>query len=553
MTKKFFTAIVLTSWLLSTLACSRSVIQNVDLTATAVAVEATVNSMLATPQLAASGQGSGDPFSTVPAFETPTQAVETIPPTDTPVPTQTSLPTETATPAPSDTVTSIPPTPDLTENPPILYYTQAGDTIPALAVRFSVDPGEIMSPNPLPAEGLLDPNLLLIIPNRLPETGAEDAVLPDSEIVFSPSAVDFDIDAFVNEAGGYLSTYREWGVSGWDSGAEVVYRVAIENSINPRLLLALIEYQSHWVYGQPGNLAETDYPIGWNEFAYKGLYKQLSWAVQQLSIGYYGWRAGLLTEISFPDQTNLRLSPQVNAGTVAVQLLFSKLYNPREWGGVMYSSTDGLLPLYERMFGNPWVRAQSVEPLYPTTLTQPPFELPFQPGHTWSFSGGPHSAWGPDGALAALDFAPSSLDHGCVESTEWVTAVASGLIVRSGNGIVILDLDGDGKEQTGWSILYLHVATKDRIAAGTWVDTGDIIGHPSCEGGKATGTHVHVVRKYNGEWILADGPLPFVMSGWRVHAGPEPYQGYLTKDDKVATACDCGSYETLVTRPKDQP
>ena len=87
----------------------------------------------------------------------------------------------------------------------------------------------------------------------------------------------------------------------------------------------------------------------------------------------------------------------------------------------------------------------------------------------------------------------------------------------------MVDVDGDGSEQTGWDIMYLHVATKDRVALGTWVEQGDHIGHASCEGGNATGTHTHIARKYNGEWMLADGPIPFVMDGWTVIAGDKPY------------------------------
>ncbi len=542
--------LVLAAWAFSILACSRSVVQPKDLTATAVAAQANPTSPVVTQVASSSHSSQPRPA------EMPVEATPTRPPSATPEPTQ--VPTIEASPteAPATEVpaTEVPVTPlpvaQTTENP-ILYYTQAGDTLDALAARFGVSAQDITFPNSPPTYALLDPNILLIIPNVLQETGSSGALLPDSEIVFSPSAADFNIYTFVSEAGGYLKDYREWGVNGWDTGADVVERVAIENSINPRILLALLEYQGHWVYGQPTTLREKDYPIGWAELSYSGLYKQLSWAVQQLSIGYYGWRAGLLTELTFPNQgrsTTTRLSPELNAGSVALQYLFSKLYDPREWGGALYAP-EGLPTLYEQMFGNPWLRAQAVEPLYPTTLTQPTMELPFVPGHTWSFTGGPHSAWGPDGALASLDFAPASNQPGCAESLEWVTAVASGLVVRSENGVVVVDLDGDGHEQTGWDVMYLHVATKDRVAVNTVVNTGDIIGHPSCEGGSATGTHVHVARKYNGEWILADGPLPFVLSGWRAHAGTKPYEGSLTKDDEVVTACDCGSYETRITRP----
>ncbi len=531
--KRLFVFFVLFAWLVSILACTRSVVQPWQITATAIAVEPL-------PQTASL---LADPPKASPTSPNPTGLVPTSTPLQSPTPTS---PAPTATPNAAST-----------EKPPILYYTQAGDTLPLVAVRFDVSVDEIITPEKMPPVGsLLPPNQLLIIPNRLPETGPGDAVLPDSEVVFSPSAVDFDIDEFVNQAGGYLSTYREWLSTGWNTGADVVRRISVENSINPRLVLALIEYQGHWVYGQPQSLAETDYPLGYNEFNHKGLYKQLSWVVQQISIGYYGWRAGLMTEIFFPkDAQNptLSLAPQLNAGSVALQYLFSTLYeNQRAWSVALYGP-ESLPALHEKMFGNPWLRAQSVEPLYPPNLEQPPLELPFAAGKIWSFTGGPHSAWGPDGALAAIDFAPSAMDSGCVESFEWVTAAAPGQIARAGNGIVIIDLDGDGYEQTGWALLYLHVSTKDRVQVGAFVNTDDRLGHPSCEGGVSTGTHFHFARKYNGEWILADGPIPMVLGGWRVHSGEEPYLGTLIRDDYIVTACQCGSYETHIARPKPTP
>ena len=468
--------------------------------------------------------------------------------TSTDTPTQPAIPTRVPSPANTQPV----PTPADTQIPTILYYTQAGDTLSAVADRFNVDPGEITSPTPLNQQGLLDPNLLLLIPPRLDEVSSSQPIIPDSEVVYSPSALDLNLEQFVADAGGYLSTYKEWRSYGWLNGPQVIHQVAIENSINPRVLMAVLEIQSHWVYGKPANIAETDFPIGFlhNEEERKGLYFQLSWAVQQMNIGYYGWRQGRITEVTFPDGKKLRLAPSLNAGTVGVLYLFSRLYNQEEWAGVLYG-TEGMMQLYGKMFGNPWLRAQAVEPLFPATLTQPPLALPFLPGRTWSFTGGPHSAWGPDGARSALDFAPTTTVHGCYESDEWATAMAAGLVVRSENAVVVIDLDGDGYEQTGWNLMYLHMATKDRVKVGTWVNLNDPIGHPSCEGGNATGTHVHIARKYNGEWILADGPLPFNLSGWICHAGKDLYYGSMTQNDKTVTSSLVGEYFSLVTRPKE--
>jgi murein DD-endopeptidase MepM/ murein hydrolase activator NlpD len=518
---------VLIAWLAATISCSQGYVTAYDITATAL--------------FSGGGAGGGG---TLPETFIPTEGGLPVTPqpdvTTTPAVAETALtpltPTATATPE------------NQTPLPPVLYYSQAGDTLPALAARFGVGQDEITSNEIFEVTGFIPAGKLLIIPNRLGETGPVDQILPDSEIVFSPSALDFDIEAFVNETGGYLAGYREYMSNGWTSGARVIEKVAIENSINPRLLLALVEFQAGWVYGEPKNLALTDYPLGYIKQDKKGLYKQLSWAVQQLSLGYYGWREGILTSVPFNDGSQLRLAPGINAGTAAVEYLFARLYHPDVWNGVIFG-TESFGVLYERMYGNAWLRAQTVEPLLPVNLSQPELQLPFLTGRSWSFTGGPHSAWGPDGARAALDFAPPSVQSGCVDSDEWVAAMASGLVVRSGNGVVMVDLDGDGFEQTGWSILYLHVASEDRISQGAWVEQGSRIGHPSCEGGSSTGTHVHVARKYNGEWVLAGGALPFTMDGWIAQAGEKPYQGTLVRGDEIVEAKTFGSFETRISRP----
>lgn len=436
---------------------------------------------------------------------------------------------------------------------PILYYTQAADTLPVVAVRFGVQPYEITSPAPISESAPLPPNQLLIIPRRLMNTTDPQHILPDSEVVYSPSAINFDIQAFAEQAGGFLSTRSEWLKSTHTTNAaDIVQRVALENSINPRLLLALLEYQSNLVYGQPVGQNQIDYPMGFVDLNHKGLYQQLVWVVNHLSVGYYNWREGRLIDLRFTDGVSARLAPDLNAGSVALQYYFAQIYDSQGWLQAM-DQESGFPALYERMFGNPWTRAQTVEPLYPPGLTQPELILPFDMERVWSYTGGPHGAWEHDGSYAALDFAPASSKPGCQNSNAWVVASASGLVVRSGGGVVVLDLDGDGYEQTGWVLLYLHVSNESSVPVGTWVGKGDHLGHPSCEGGMATGTHVHFARKYNGEWIAADGPMPFTLSGWVAHAGEDAYAGTLTRQAEVITACTCGSLDSTIKRTPDDP
>jgi len=120
--------------------------------------------------------------------------------------------------------------------------------------------------------------------------------------------------------------------------------------------------------------------------------------------------------------------------------------------------------------------------------------------------------------------------------------VADGPIVRAADGAVIQDLDlsaaaADGVEQTGWTILYMHMDSRQRVKPGDTLKAGERIGHPSCEGGVSNGTHVHLARKYNGEWISADqAELAFVMDGWVSSGAGKEYDGYLIRDGKTIEA-----------------
>ncbi len=443
----------------------------------------------------------------------------------------------------------------------IAYKAQSGDTLGILVKRFGVDLNEIISgeninlPKP---ETLLPPGTLLLIPNRLPaDISPGEISIPDSEVVFAKTAVDFSIEDYVAQQNGHLASYKQYlKTYGWTTGAQGVEHTSVDNSLSPRMVLAIIEYESHWVLGNPTNIAQDDYPLGYHHPFYRALFRQLMWASAELSEGYYRWRSGDLTELTFTDGTKIRMNPRLNAGTAAIQYFFSLTHNRAAWEQAV--GPNGFAPLYRQMFGDPWERAATVEPLIPTGLIQPALTLPFDPGQLWSFSNGPHSAWQvPDGsviitggALAALDFAPSAAESGCVTAAKWVVAPARGVVVRAQYNVVMLDLDGDGLEQTGWNILFLHVGSKEMVPVGTHLEAGDHIGHPSCEGGGSTGTHVHIARKYNGEWVLATGPIPFNLDGWVALAADDAHTGTLVRGDKTITACACGTFETRITRDK---
>ncbi len=466
----------------------------------------------------------------------------------------------TATPRPAVDI-SLSPTPDNPRASPLdrqtteRYTVQRADTLNAIGQRYGVSADQIAQANGITISDTLFTGQALLIPLPADQPiGSDLKILPDSEFVYGPGLLDFNLDAFIQQRDGYLARYSEDvsnvyldGSSGSTTltGNEIIQIVAHNYSISPRVLLAVLEYQSGWVTDPRPRDQTLTYPLRRVEAGREGLYRQMTWAANQLNGGYYAWRAGWLVSLIFPDGGLKIIAPGLNAGTVGVQHLFSKLLKTDDWQAAM--STQGFIITYWALFGNRF--AQAWEPLVPPDLVQPPLQLPFEPDKVWAFTGGPHGAWDSGSAWAALDFAPPAEAEGCTPSDEWVAAAAPGLIVRAHNGAVIEDLDSDGYEETGWVLFYMHVEERDRIAVGTRVKAGDRLGHPSCEGGISNGTHVHLARKYNGEWIPADGSLPFILDGWISSGLGQEYDGRLTIGLISIEACDCRTDANAISRP----
>ena len=416
----------------------------------------------------------------------------------------------------------------------IEHSVQAGDTLGAIALQYETSIDEIVDLNQIEITDILSIGQILRVPG--PQFEALDSpdfdIIPDSELVYGPAAKTFDLLDFTAPLGGYLLTFEEEVEEKPLSGPEIVQLVADRHSINPKLLLAALEYQSGWLTNsQP---AETTHPMGYLNEDADGLYNQLSWAANLLNLGYYGRAEGGITSFLINGEIPVSFAADTSFGTSGVQYYLAARDNTNFESWLSDVRPEGFHNTYFRLFGDPF--EQEVQPLIPADLTQPAFDLPWNSGETWYFTSGPHGGWNSGSAWAALDFVPPDTLAGCSTSESWVTAVADGVISRSDFGAVVLDLDGDGYSGTGWAVTYMHLEDRDRIVDGTRVASGDPLGHPGCEGGFTNGTHVHLARTYNGRWISADGAIPFELSGWISQGFGVEYDGSLVRDGEIRTA-----------------
>ncbi len=434
-------------------------------------------------------------------------------------------------------------------NAPREHIVRSGDTLIGIAQAYGTSLDALLAIN-----DLLDPNTLEIgqvigLPGIPTQETPNVKLIPDGRFVRGPGSQTFDVVAFVESQPGYLrrvsdevDTRQADGSIQTEtlSGAAIVERISVEYSLDPRLLLAVLEYAAGWLSqpNPPGPTRERPFDVDRD-----GFYRQLSWAANQLSFGYYGWKYRGWTTLELSGTERYLYASGLNAGTVALQYFLSTQLDAAAWFRAV-SDERGFFSTYVGYFGDPF--AGTLDPIVPVDLVQPAMILPFNPGETWFFTGGAHGGWGSGSAWSAVDFAPpDERDDGrlCYTSDYQVVAVAPGVIARSDEGAVVLDLDGDGDETTGWTVFYLHL--DERITAGAVVQAGDAIGRASCEGGFSTATHLHIGRRYNGEWIPADcfvcSPFdarpPFVLGGWQVIGiRNQEYQGFLEGGGERRTA-----------------
>jgi murein DD-endopeptidase MepM/ murein hydrolase activator NlpD len=434
------------------------------------------------------------------------------------------------------------------------YTAQGGDTLPGLAQRFNTTVEEILEANDFipPSATTMPPGMPMQIPiYYMPLWGSPYRIIPDSYFVNGPLQVGFDTQSFVDARPGWLKDYSDYVSGESRSGAQIVDLVAHYYSVSPQLLLALLEYQSGALSLVEPSPDALEYPLGYRHWSRRRLYLQLTWAANLLNNGYYRYKTLDLTQLEYRDGRIEYFDPWQNAATVSLHNFFNTLFDYDQF--LLAVTPEGFAATFADLFGDPW---GNDVPHIPGSLEQPAFFLPFQPGDVWALTGGPHSPWGKGDPLAALDFAPPSKTSGCVPSAVWATAVASGVVVRSTVGEVMLDLDGDGDERTGWNVFYLHIASEHRVPLGTELGQGDPVGHPSCEGGSSTGTHIHMARKYNGEWIPAegwDGVMAFDLEGWTAHNGAEIYLGTLTRGTRTVTSCTCSNAASFIQTDRQPP
>ena len=356
-----------------------------------------------------------------------------------------------------------------------------------------------------------------------------ETIVSDGQFVWGPNVGTFDLNLFLQSQNSSLLEYVE-DIQSW----------AAYTSINPKILLTVLELRNHWL---SDGLQDEDKAF---------ILIEIEEVAMDLAVAFYdhmytwGSRTDSTTSKSFElptftlsEEEIVQINPKTSSASFAIASVLAESRDVLSWKSYISSqNASGFSETFLSLFPDTDL-LDDTNNLTPSELPADDFfQLPFPLGAEWTFNG-THS-WhggdiGPD--RSSMDFSTnwprgSTLpDHYTVASHEGI-----GFVYPPSRTNIPCWFEVNYEMNPGevWTTSYYHL-----LNLGDPGDRGRIVRNQSvgkigmevCNGGFASSAHVHFTLRYNGAFFDLDG---IKLSGWNIHSGPDPYySGYLERDGEI--------------------
>ncbi len=320
-------------------------------------------------------------------------------------------------------------------------------------------------------------------------TQSDQPFLSNNVFIYSPAEMlTFDIESYLGTNAPDLTDFSEI-LSHWSG----------YSTISPKIIIALIEYQTGLVSAQNTSEMELQRPLG--DLSDKsGFSQQIKDVAVRLADQFYqnGNDSQLALQQVLMQKNGVQHSRQLSFGDT-LHRLFPQLEEKQQ------GDTLNNLPLPSGA-------------LPPETLLQ----LPYPVGESWRFGGSHTSSGSGSYPQSSLDFfAASNGPWGSDTSGYWVSAATGGIAKRHSSCFV--EVISPGGE---WSTSYYHldnvqITTNQSVNRDSpLANYADNEAQALCGGGASTGPHVHFSLKQNGLYSDLNGVK---LSGYSVHTGRTSY------------------------------
>lgn len=332
---------------------------------------------------------------------------------------------------------------------------------------------------------------------------------------------DFDVQAFLEQQPGVLKTYRE----GQNRASEIIEGYATYYSLNPRILLALLELVPH-LLSEPSPPPELLIrPFG--DRGPAGFVAQIDWAAREIRAGLGPYTSP--PDVRFSDGKRVVLDLDQDPSEIAVQRFLAQGRTELQWTTLK----DQYQPLFVRLFGvepeaaTPTPRPVAGRPflrvpwpaIYPAVAGDPLSGKPVRMIHSSYFD---HVYPTVDKGEDGNDFIVTYENRGAVSYNTHdghdyyfpdrpigtpIVAAAPGIayaFTARGNGVVIRHQGAyAGYETVYWHLNAFDQKFRGRIdtGVGVAVRAGDYLGTSGKSGFVVGGAHLHFEVRHNGRQV----------------------------------------------------
>lgn len=331
-----------------------------------------------------------------------------------------------------------------------------------------------------------------------------------------------EIEAFLTSYPGPLNDVTFQIGDRSQSFAAVVVNLSNLYSINPKILLTLLEQQSGLLTTAEPSVEQLQWAMGLENANghNSGLYRQLRRAALELRFALrdyaLGWQQGSLPPLTFADNSKQEVPPDITLARYAMARVLALSTTPDQLPGKLHTFRT----TYTALFEDPRYAPDDWPPLAEPFLTRP-MEQPFRVTSFFDHNtpllhenGSVDSFWGTREALLSYD-GHTGWDYAMRPPDDVVLAAAPGTVVFAGNsndgcGVpargVIID------HGNGYRTLYWHLDSMT-VSAGESVQAGARIGVAGATG-CAFGPHLHFQVQYLGRDVDPYGWCSTQESPW---------------------------------------
>src|SRR4051794_33919018 len=361
------------------------------------------------------------------------------------------------------------------------------------------------------------------------------AVIDDQRFFYVPDFYAAQIQQFLDKLPGPLKNLHAPIGDREHSFAEILSSRTILDCVNPQVVLALLEQQSHLLTTPDPTPDRLDWAMGFHgeDEHWKGVLPQVRWAIRELRTAQRDYPGS--PELTYADKSHSPMPAGLNLGGYAIARVLAATSSPSDLAAKLRDGPDSFVATYTRLFGDP--RTPSPDP--PAVA---PF-LAFPLDHAYPISsffdhespfllenGSIVPPWGQRSTSISYD-GHTGWDYAAAPPAP-VFAAAPGTVVFAGNAddncatqAVIID------HGNGYRTLYWHLS--EVLAQVGPVKQGDRIGTVGASG-CVTGPHLHFQVQFLGHdvdpygWCGPSGKDPWALhpsgaaSVWLWASSPSP-------------------------------